>query len=272
MIEVVIGSETFAVPSKLDECNVHQLATYAKAFIFTRDSIFIENIKEGKLDIKNRLMYEVAMLRVLYASLGCSWETYQKISAEQKHYLIYDEKILDFYFTGKFEKAPVIFVSGLTGPSNEYQLTAEEFSFCDTAYMAYHKSQNDNVLNTFAAVLLRKKRLFYFLSPGLDQREPFNKQTIEHRLPLVSQIPHDYKVALWFWYHKYRAQLPDLYPYAFNSSNESKAASSGWLEVLLASAENGTFGNYHEICKTQHHLMFADMNRRIQNSKAKPNA
>jgi hypothetical protein len=273
MIDLLIGKETYSIPTKLDECNAWQMATYAREFILGRNSIFTEG-RDGSISIKNRMLYEVAMMRLLHATTGCEWKLFTKISAEQKHYLVYEEKLLEFYFTGNFTQAPHICISGLIGPDNEYQLTAEEFSFADTAYIAYHRTESAQALNTFAATLLRPKQKFTWLFKPAngDKREVFNKHSIDARLAIVATMPTDYKLALWFWYHKYRVDMPDKYPFAFGGGNESKAASSGWLDVLLSSAENGTFGNYKQTCETQHHLVFSDMNRRIQNSKTKPYA
>lgn len=273
MIDLLIGGETYPIPTKLDECNEWQIATYAREFVLGRNAIFTE-LPDGTVTIKNRLTYEVAMMRLLHASIGCEWKLFTKISVEQKHYLVFTEKVLAFYFTDKFTKAPDVYVSGLVGPGNEYQLTAEEFSFADTAYIAYHKTESIQALNTFVAVLMRPKSKFgwLFKPTNNDLREAFTKHTIEDRLALVANLPSDFKLALWLWYHKYRVELPNKYPHAFSSSNESKAASNGWLDVLLSSAENGTFGNYDQTCKAQHHLVFSDMNRRIANSKPKQNA
>lgn len=270
-MDLLIGSETYPIPTKLDECNEWQLATYAREFILNRTALFSE-LPDGTVTIKNRLRYEVAMMRLLHASIGCEWKLFAKISAEQKHYLVYDAKLLEFYFKDNFTKAPAITINGLIGPKNHYQLTAEEFSFADTAYIAYHKTESLQALNTFIAVIMRKPKLLAWLLNPVDKREDFDKNTIENRLPIVATSPTDCKLALWFWYHKYRAELPNKYPFAFSSSNESKAASNGWLDVLLSSAENGTFGNYQTTCKTQHHLVFTDLNRRIANAKTKPHA
>lgn len=273
MIDLKIGNDVYSIPTKLDECNYMQLATYAQELLLKRNFLFNER-PDGAVEIKNHGLYEMAMLRLLHVTIGCEWKLFAKISAEQKHYLIYDEKVLEFYFKDAFTCAPKIAVNTLIGPGNEYQLTAEEFSFADTAYLAYHKTESAQALNTFSAVLLRPKIMFGWLWKPVnnDLREPFTKHSIENRLPLVKQIPVEYKLALWLWYHRYRIELPNKYPHAFSTSNQSKAASNGWIDVLLSSAENGTFGNYNETCQTQHHLVFSDMNRRILNAKPKPNA
>lgn len=273
MIELLIGKQQFAVPGKLDECNTSQLARYASEFIFNRDVLFAEE-KDGKIVVKNRLLYEVAMLRLLHVTIGCDWELFTKISNEWKHHLLYEEKLVNFYFTDKFTQAPKIKSKGLIGPSNQFQIGLEEFSFADTFYMLYHQNQSMKALDSFCAVLMRPKKLFAWLAqPSTDLRKKFDKVSVDARIEIVEQIDITYKHALWFWYHKYRMGLPDQYPFVFSGGGQSKKnAGAAWLDVILSAAENGTFGNYSEACRTQHHLIFADMNRRIENSKPRKNA
>ncbi len=271
MITLVIGKQEFSIPTTLDECNAAQLSCYVAEFIFNRDALFAEE-KNGKVVIKNRLLYEVAMLRLLHVTIGCEWELFTKISDEWKHHLLYEENVLNFYFTDKFTKAPIIRTHKLIGPKNEFDIGLEEFSFADTFYLMYHQTNSAKALDSFCAVLLRPTQLFSWLGKqDRDLRQPFEKVSIDGRIGIAEKIEVSYKHALWFWYHQYRSKLPDLYPYVFSGGGASKkSAGAAWLDVIRSAAENGTFGNYHEACKTQHHLIFADMNRRIEQTKPTP--
>jgi hypothetical protein len=277
-MNILIDQKPYTFPQSFNELTTEQIAVYVKEFILNRNALF-EADKDGNWTVKNEMLYNKAMMRMLFYLMPLTWHEFTQMDNSWKHYLVYEAKLLQFLFTDSLTQIPILEVkigdAKLHGPKTASLLATEEFSYADKTYQAYFKRNDKRHLNVFFATLFRPAAPFNplnLLSANYngDTREVFNKHLLEQRSFLVDRIPYDTKLAVWFWYHSYRATLPKIHKHVFTPSNETKAGDSDWLSVILAISADGPFGKYKEVCNTQVHLVLTDLeNKAKQNEEIK---
>jgi hypothetical protein len=269
---ILIDNVEHKLPQSFNEMTVEQLAVYINEFILNRNALF-ETDKEGKYIVKNEMLYNKALVRMLFYLLPITWHDFVKMDESWKHYLLYEAQVLSFLNKDMLTELPIKKINHLGatyfGPKNSNLLATEEFSYADKTYQAFFKNQDKKFLNLFVASLFRETSVFTKFKSFLptfngDKREVFNKHQLEARAKKMERLSFDVKLTIWFWYHCYRASLPKLHPLVFTAPNESKAGDSDWLNVILGLASEGPFGNYNQVCHTQVHLVLRELNRKAE--------
>lgn len=270
-ILVDIDGRSAIIPQRYDDLTVQQIACYVKEIVLKRHQLFNQE-KDGTVTVKNEMLYRQAQLKLLFHLLPVTWADYRKLDSSWKCYLIDELKVLDFLLNDTVTTIPVQAVKykygkKLYGPDNSSKLCAEEFSFADKAYQAFFHSGKQDVLNIFFASIFREVDTWWFIRKHLpattgDRRQPFNKHLLDQRTKKVMHVSYDTKLAVWYWYHCFRIDLPKKYPHVFTGSNEKNANTGGWLDVILSLSADGPFGDYDKTRHTQINLVLTDMNRR----------
>ena len=152
----------------------------------------------------------------------------------------------------------------LHGPSERFRnLTFAEFIYTETLYARLAKKVEDTTLDRFIAVLYRPEREDYNpKSPNYkgDIRQDFNEHLIEQRMPLISKLPMQHKLAILAWYRGCKRELEQLYDKVFTESNVKKASKSDWGDVVL-SLSGGRFGTLEQTATQRVHTIFKEMQR-----------
>jgi hypothetical protein len=270
MIKVIFGKRVIKnVPSNWDEVKPKVYEIFVNEFFLQRENLFTEDPETGKWYSSDVIGYEAIRLQILQAILGLSNKDFEKIGIDQRHKLIYKEKLVDFIFDKEPQKQPIEYfnnnLSKYFGPIDFHKISAEEFSFSDMACTAFIKTTNPKYLDTLISILFRPKKHFWFIKSKLsdsdgDIRQPFNKHLIDNRLKIVEKFNLSAKLAAFWWFHTQRCKLQEKYPHLFTNSNQTQAYNVGWLSVILSLSKAGTFGNYEKTCRTSMHLLLTDLN------------
>jgi len=99
-------------------------------------------------------------------------------------------------------------------PANRLQnLTIKEFSFVDSLYYNWKKTQDVRFLDMLCATLYRTEGPKDPFS--IDIRKPFNKIFVEKDTPLLSGLPYFKKIAIAYCYEGSRNYIVKQYPHIF---------------------------------------------------------
>lgn len=274
-VTVYIDGKPREFPDKIEQLSVDDIALYVKEFLLQRDQIFSQN-DAGEFKVKNPDLLKSAQLKMLKQLLKISYHQFTRMHSSWKMDLIERERLLDFLFTDHITH-PILHKVRYRGrvylpPKDKFLIATEEFSFADAAYMSYYKTHQKKYLDILFAVIYRPAdpwHIFRKLMPGYngERRHAFNKHLLEKRIEDQVRISESVKLTLYFWYHLFRTSLPKDYSNVFTSSNQAKAKSDGWLQVILGMASEGPFGDYDRVCKTQIHLVLKELDRKSENLK-----
>jgi hypothetical protein len=156
-----------------------------------------------------------------------------------------------------------IFRKNLYGPSDDFQnLRLLEFSFCDSYYMRYRMSKEEENLDKMIAVLYRPAAAVKDLA---DKREKLNQHTIEDRAKQIKKLPLLEKQAILLWYTACRSRLERTYNYAFSKEKQHKAKSKnyGWAGLIVSMAGE-KFGTVEQTSDEYIHTIFLQMDMQLQ--------
>ncbi len=197
------------------------------------------------------------VVRYIYKILGIPEPVFKQIPADQIHDFIYlekpIEKISETFLT--LQKLPVI--KGLYGPcDNGDNITGGEYVFMDIYYLAWHQSNDEQLLDKLISIIYRPRKwywplikLFPSLNSG-DSRVKFNGFTYEKRAKKIASWPLKYKMAVLLFIHGNRQLFLDKYRDAFFPKTPSKSRPKGdetFQNILMTIAETGTFGTLTDV-------------------------
>lgn len=112
-------------------------------------------------------------------------------------------------FPGPIKIKNKIFLS----PANRLQnITIKEFSFADSLYFNWRKSNDNRYLDLLCATLYRESGAF---SNEIDPRKSFNKIIVESNVPLWTKISLKNKLAIAYAYEGSRNYIVKQYPHVF---------------------------------------------------------
>ncbi len=245
MILIEIKGRSKKIPSDWNETTAHQVKTYLDFYYLKRDNIYGTS-EDGKQIIKDGELYSRALIALLYVTMGIRFKSFSRINAQEMNRLIFDEKLVDFYFNGPLlsvNKYPFLtkWFKKLYGPVKFWHLTFEEFSYAEAFYHQY-KSNNDALaLDMFIAVLYRQSGSRKRITPDVDCREPFIPEIVESRLKFAGKIPFLNKMCVLLWYEHGRLSLSKEFDRAFRSA-EAETRSvfdpTSWEKVVNALSQN----------------------------------
>ena len=159
----------------------------------------------------------------------------------------------------------------LHGPSDKLKnLTFEEFIFVESFFDAYAKSENQQKLDQFCAILFRPRK--GNKDKTGDVREPFNPHSVDRRAAYIANIPFEIKQSILLNYIGCKAAFPKLYPTLFSSQQEEEPEeqpikrSFSWLETAFRMVEHRPADL--EILKKQNlHEVLASLNVKVRDNE-----
>jgi len=105
-MKILIDQIEHPFPQSFNEMTVEQIAVYIKEFILNRNALF-ETEKDGKIVVKNELLYNKASCRMLFYLLPVTWHEFVKMDESWKLYLLYEEKVLAFLSIDNLTELPI---------------------------------------------------------------------------------------------------------------------------------------------------------------------
>jgi hypothetical protein len=263
------------VPSNWDECSPKQAEAYF-TYVYPNFNEIFEYGESGLPKIKNFEEYRSAANILLFHLLNIGKSKFWRISKVERDRLIFDEKLIDFFFTSKYmnnlawKVKPGMFSKRLFGPRNNFeQVTYEEFGFAQNYYKAHYLGEK-SALDLFCAIFFRPAKPDYNPeSPHTDGdiREPFNRYNVEKRVKQVENIPLWVKFSLLTWFDDCLNALAMANPECFTKKTEVHNNSTFSFYDLALSLGDGNKGA-SEILKENVKLVFKDLHRRTVANKA----
>lgn len=276
-IELLINGKSVItkVPSNWDECTTKQAEIFF-TYVYPNFHQIFEYGENGLPKIKNFDEYRAAANILLFHLLNIRKSKFCRISRIERDRLIFEEKLIDFFFISKYlnnlawRVKPGLFSKRLFGPRNNFeQVTFEEFGFAQNYYKAHYIGEK-KALDLFCSLFYRPAKPDYNPNSPLtdgDIREPFNRFTVEKRVKKVAKIPLWVKFSLLTWFDDCLNALAIANPECFTKKTENYNDSTFSFYDLALSLGDGNSGA-KDILKENVKLVFKDLRRRTVESKA----
>lgn len=262
------------VPDNWGECSLKQAEVFF-TYVYPNFQNIFEYGETGMLKIKNFDEYRAAANILLFHLLNISKPKFWRINRVERDRLIFEEKLIDFFFTTKYmnnlawKVKPGLFSIRLYGPKNNFeQVTYEEFGFAQNYYKAHYLGEK-SALDLFCAIFFRPAKAKYnpdAANTDGDIREAFNRYTVENRVKKVANLPLWVKFSLLTWFDDCLNALAKANPECFTLRTENHNNSTFSFYDLALSLGDGNKGA-SEILKENVKLVFKDLHRRTVANK-----
>lgn len=251
MKEITFLEQNYSFPESWNECTDAQLLFLAKAYLMNIPKFYMQN-EEGELEpISKDLLIQLdytLFLGIINLPQAKIHEI-TEFDLSEMHKYLYDEEILHFIKNERnLTRNPFQKIKGFYGPQDDFlDMEAEEFFTAQT--------QLYENLDLFMAAIYRKK--------NANGKEPFSFQSVNKNLKEIEAIAPEYKFLLRLFFESNIADLEENNPEAF----DGKPGDGDHYEMLLNMANEGTFGNYNEVRRTNVNLLFKEICRVVKEGK-----
>lgn len=141
-----------------------------------------------------------------------------------------------------------------------HNISAAQFAFCEDLFFYYNQTKDIEYLRYIAAALY------------LASKESFNKDTIENKLEVFSEVSDDFLLSLALSYKGSTLEIQKLYPKIFKkttagktSLKESKPKAPGFEEIIvLVTKESDLFSNLKQTESTNVHVFLKEFTRLLK--------
>lgn len=251
MKDITFLEQNYNFPESWNECTDAQLLFLAKTYLMNIQNFYTEN-EAGEMepvskDLLIQLDYSIFLGLINFPQSKINHIT--EFDLGEMHRYLYDAEILNFVkHERNLTRNPFPKIKNFIGPQDDFlDMEAEEFFTAQT--------QLYENLDLFMAAIYRKKD-----SKG---KEPFSFQCINKNLKEIQSIAPEYKVLLRLYFESNVSELEENNSEAF----EGKPSDGDHYEMLLNIANEGTFGNFNEVKKTNVNLLFKEICRVVKEGK-----
>lgn len=253
MVKVQLNAWYFDMPERWEECSVIQIAKLAA-------------LTHWKIDEITRNEHEYA----IFTLLGCSPDFWQELSLELTQWYRL-KQIARFVFEQRMVERPF---ERFTHNKVEYLVFDEGFANTDAVDMAWANMQylafanpdepNTDALNQLIATLCRPQRkdIANFRDSkdwDGDYREIHNAQRVNVRAKALADLEVGLKIAILQYFEAQNNIFLERYAQILGDDGRQPRYDNGmgWVTMLMSVAENGTFGNFENVCYQNVHLIWA---------------
>lgn len=260
MIRVIFNKKTIHFLSSWDEFKAHHWNSYYQLVPQQLQRLFETSEKgfETEIKIKSINLYEDIHFLLLCLISDLTPKQFLKLPHSLIFQLIEEFQLTAFMFqVPNMKEIPLPKIKYLVAPTFGFQsISTAEFAYLDSFYRAFKETSDPDQYEYFLAILYREPSE----NPVVDQdnRIPFNKYHIDHRLKVVRNLPKHVFYTPLIWFELERNKLPQLYPILFNSGDSSSP--TDWLQSIL-SMSGGKFGTFKETERTPIRYYLSEMAR-----------
>lgn len=251
MKEVVFLEQTYSFPENWNECTNAQLLFLSKVYLMNVHAFYMQN-EDGAMEPVSKdllIQLDYSLFLGLINLPENKIHQITEFDLAEMHGYLYDEEILHFIKNERnLTRNPFPKIKNFHGPQDDFlDMDAEEFFSA--------QSQLYENLYLFMAAIYRKK--------NAGGKEPFSFQCVNKNLPEIASIAPEYKFLTRLFFESNISELEENNPEAF----EGKPGDGDHYEMLLNLANEGTFGNFNEVKRTNINLIFKEICRVVKDGK-----
>lgn len=280
-----IHTTTYSIPSQWDELSHRQLKRIA----------WLSTLQKDGTALSKLFFYILTLHLPIWKRLRLQWfYLFQATTEERGDFLLLvqsfrDQRRLTAQKLEKLRVRTVLLYGPASGLANctffEYIQAEKYFLNYSEASSLRGTKQSPEILsfdqekwlNQFIATLYRPSRLDFNPALDEDRRIPLTDAGIRFRLPIVSAIDRETKLAILMWFDGCRQQLIQAFPTIFPKKapepeegsmaklKPSKAKSGSWIDMISELA--GSPAEYDRIGNTNLFTALTDIAFRIRKAK-----
>ncbi len=227
MTAVKFKNDTYILPGSWDEIATKDLLTLSRLVISTKEKYpILFKLALSIMNMRMAMSYSVHLKGEPHYFIRRGIKKLYLVSASQMAVVtrclefIFDENsIMPRLKKNPFPILKISLLSRLYGPADGLtNMSLSEFMSAEIERDAFLRTQSDNNLNRFLAILWRPK---IFRHADGDPRAPLNQDSIEYRAQRISKLkPHIKQVMIWF-YLGVLYFLENKFDKVFSSNGES---------------------------------------------------